>query len=294
MSLTEIFDETIEEMEEENLFSLMSGLCEKAERYGIKESNDEKRFLDIIRILLNFASLAVRVQIAKEVLEYKGLPEELYLYFACDEIVIARDFLQPDYLLSDEALLHIAKNTSTDHRMLLVERSELPPDVVQEVMRANETPVIRLMNQNEDVAIFYEYDDYGKDEDKDIWDNDEETQTERENPLDEMMILYADKARFNDVIELLAKTGKLPKETVKNVFSNKDSEPISLLCKSLGMGIEAFEVLIKFRCRRLGQLERLAETSVASYPDIDDEYAKAMLIDLQGQAARLVKARAMA
>lgn len=294
MSLAHIFEDTIENMEEENLHSLIIGLCESGSERSIAGSADERKFLKIIALLLGFAGYSIRASVGEHVREMKGLPGELYLYFACDDIKIARLFLQPEFPLSNDDMMHIVKNTTTEHRLALVEREDLPPEVVQEIMRLNEVHVVRAMNQNETAAIFYEYDDsFGDDSGMgigaDIGDF-QQNVSAKENPLDVMTKLFSEKSRFVDMIELLAKSGKLPKGTVKDLFGKKDVEPISILCKGLGMSEEAFAALAKFRCRRLGQLERLAENAVLAYPEIEEEYAKAMLVDLQGQAARMVKA----
>ena len=294
MSLVDIFDDTISNLENEGLLSLVVGLCEKRRDHGALDDKDEEKFLSIIRLLLGTAAYNYREAIAGKIREMEGLPSELYLYFACDDLPIAKLFIEQEFSLSSDDMIHIVKNTTMDHRLLLVEREDLPPEVVQEIMRTNEANVIRVMNQHETNAVFYEYDDSLGDDGsmRGTYDEDEDDE-DKENPLDAMIKMFCEKSRFVDIIELLAKTGELPKETVKDLFGNKDVEPISILCKSLGMGEEAYAMLAQFRCRRLGQLERLAETAVEAYPAIDVEYAKTMLVDLQGQAARLVKSRAV-
>lgn len=294
MSLAQIFDDTISSMENDNLHSLIVGLCQKRSSHGSLEDLDEKKFLKITSFLLGTIAYNIRAAIAGEIRELEGLPSELYLYFACDDVPIAKLFIQPEFSLTSDDMLHIIKNTTVEHRLLLVEREDLPPEVVQEIMRMNEANVIRVMNKNESTAIFYEYDDsLGDDGSMSlVVEEDDQADVEKENPLDVMTMMFCEKSRFVDIIELLAKAGELSKETVKDLFGKKEVEPISILCKGLGMGEEAFATLAQFRCRRLGQLERLAENAMEAYPQIDDEYAQSMLVDLKGQAARLVKARA--
>lgn len=295
MSLAEIFEDTIENLEEQNLHGLIVGLCESRSNNGPVEEPDEKKFLNIIAFLLGIAGYSVRASVAGHIREMTNLPSELYLYFACDDVQIAQLFLQPEFSLSAEDMMHIVKNTTIEHRMALVEREDLPPEVVQEIMRMNEVKVIRAMNQNETTALFFEYDDsLGDDGSMSMeyyLDAEGQDGAEKENPLDVMTKMFCEKSRFVDVIELIAKAGEVPKGTVKDLFGNKDVAPISILCKGIGMGEEAYATLVKFRCRRLGQLERLAETAIEKYADIEDEFAMSMLIDLQGQAARMVKAR---
>lgn len=294
MSLADIFHNTIENMEEKDLRSLIVGLCETRAGFEALSESDENKFLTIIGFLLGTADYKTRAAIAGIIRDVEGLPSKLYLYFACDDVQIAQLFLQPEFHLSTDDMLHIVQNTTTQHRLALVEREDLPPEVIQEIMRKNEVNVIRRMNENETAAVFYEYDDSLGDDDSMnlVAEEDEADEVEAENPLDVMTKLFCEKSRFVDVIELLAKAGQLPKETVKNLFGNKEAEPISILCKALDMGEEAFAMLAQFRCRRLGQLERLAETAIVAYGEIEEDYAKSMLVDLQGQAARMVKARA--
>lgn len=294
MSLAQIFDDTISSMENDNLHSLIVGLCQMRSTHGVLEDFDEQKFLKIVSFLLGTIPYNIRASVAGEIREIEGLPSQLYLYFACDDVPIAKLFIQPEFSLTNDDMLHIVKNTTVEHRLLLVEREDLPPEVVQEIMRMNEANVIRVMNKNETTAIFYEYDDsLGDDGSMSLAiEEDEQGDQTNENPLDLMTMMFCEKSRYVDIIELLAKAGELSKETVKDLFAKKEVEPISILCKGLGMGDEAFASLAQFRCRRLGQLERLAENAMEAYTQIDVDYAQSMLIDLKGQAARLVKARA--
>ncbi|MBA4783403.1 MAG: hypothetical protein H2045_09325 [Rhizobiales bacterium] len=301
MSLAKIFEEALESMEVQNLHALIVGLCSKAVKHRIIGHADEAKFVKIIGLLLGLADYRVRANAAEQLADTKGLPPEIYLYFACDDITIAGMFLEPGSVLPPASQVHIAKYTTTEHRLMLVARKDLSPEAVQEIMRTNDVRVIRAMNENETAALFYEYDDSppGELDNRlqsiiDDLSGGESKPSAKENPLDTMIKLFCEKSRFVDIIEVLAKNGQLPKETVKGLFANKDSEPISILCKGLGVSEEAYGALAKFRCRRLGQLERLADTAREQYPGIDGDYAKAMLIELQGSAVRMVRAKSQA
>ena len=104
-----------------------------------------------------------------------------------------------------------------------------------------------------------------------------------------MLKAYVGNSRFADIIELLAKHGDTSKEMVKSMFSRKEAEPISIYCRGIGVGTEAFGELIKFRCRRLGQMERLAENAIAAYEEISHDYAQSMLIELKEQAPQIAR-----
>lgn len=196
MSLAEIFEETMEDLEEVTLQTLIVGLCEKGRYYAISGSPDEKRFLKIVSLLLGMADYRTRAGAAEHICEIKGLPGEIYLYFASDDIMIARLFLEPSFPLSTDDMLHIVRHTTTAHRLELVKRHDLPPEVVQAVMLTNEVNVIRAMNENEENAVFYEYDDSLPVDDRargalDGYDDGQGEKAVKENPLSAMLQLYS-------------------------------------------------------------------------------------------------------
>ena len=92
-------------------------------------------------------------------------------------------------------------------------------------MRHNEVDVIRAMNETEEQAIFFEYDDSLVVDDKDTllegygFEVDVDDELDIENPLDLMIKAYVENSRFADIIELLAKHGDTSKEMMKSMFS---------------------------------------------------------------------------
>lgn len=291
MSLVELFDEATKSMEKQNLPALVIALLDQADKNEIIGSPDEHRFLKIISLLLGQASEPMRAKIANHVKDLSNLPSDIYLYFACDIIEIAEPFLSKDFNLPPKDLMHLINYGSTDHRLALVSRDDLTPEMTHEILRLNEVNVIRKMNENEATAVFFEYtDNFVKDgDDILVTELDDEVDTETDNPLDLALKMYSQKARYSDVIELLAGQAELPRDTVKGLFSKKEPEPISILCKGLGISNDAFAELARFRSRRLGQLERLADHVRDAYPDIDETYAQTMLTDLQSQAVNLAR-----
>lgn len=296
MSLTDIFDATIESLREPDMASLICTLCQKAQEKQILKSPDEGRFLKVVSFLLGTTDYDIRKKVSEQLLHMAGLPSDVYLYFACDDIAIAKPFLEPDFALSSSDLLHIARYGTTDHRMILVTRRDLNAEIVREIMKHDESVVIRELTRQNEAAVFFEYDDTlsaDKEDEADMllegYDADFQQDLNIENPLDIMIRSYAEKSRFADIIELLARQSGLPKEMVKTMFSKKDVEQVSILCRGLGIGEDAFGELARFRCRRLGQLERLGEQATEAYGKIDIAYAEAMLNDLQGHTAQFAR-----
>lgn len=293
MAIADLFEAVVEGMEEQTLSAFLVALIKSGRSDDLETDSDKRRYIAIVRYLLGVADFITRKDAAEAALNTKGLPSEIYLYFACDNIQIAEVFLDPSFNLSEDDLLHIIKYCSREHRLGMLAREDLTPNLRQEILRHNEVDVIRAMNENEERAIFFEYDDSLVIDDKNaqLYDYglDVDDELEIENPLDLMIKAFVENSRFADIIELLAKHGDTSKEMVKNMFSRKEAEPISVYCRGIGVGAEAFSALAKFRCRRLGQMERLAENAVAAYEEISLDYAQAMLVDLKEQSPQLAR-----
>lgn len=295
MAIADLFEAVVGGMEEETLSAFLVELLKSGTSDDLETDADQRRYMAIVRYLLGIADFTSRKEAAEVALNLKGMPSDVYLYFACDNMQIASVFLAPTFELSESDLLHIAKYCSKEHRLELIAREDLTPTIRQEILRHNEVDVIRAMNENEERAIFFEYDDtlvidksdpafesYG-------FDFGVDDELEIENPLDLMIKAFVENSRFADIIELLAKQGNTSKEMVKSMFALKDAEPISIYCRGIGVGSEAFDALARFRSRRLGQMERLAENAIAAYDEISHEYAQAMLIDLKEQAPQIAR-----
>ena len=292
MAIADLFETVVEGMEEQTLSAFLVALVKSGKSNDLETDGDKRRYVAIVRYLLGVADFVARKDAAEAAINTQGLPSDIYLFFACDNIQIAQVFLEPDFPLSEGDLLHIVKYCSRDHRLGLLARDDLTPNLRQEILRHNEVDVIRQMNENEERAIFFEYDDNLVVEgvsDLDGYGFDVDNELEIENPLDLMIKAYVGNSRFADIIELLAKHGETSKEMVKSMFSRKEVEPISIYCRGIGVGTEAFGELVKFRCRRLGQMERLAENAVVAYEEISHEYAQAMLVELKEQAPQIAR-----
>lgn len=292
MAIADLFETVVEGMEEQTLSAFLVALIESGKSDDLETEADQRRYVAIVRYLLGVADFIARKDAAEAALNTQGLPSDIYLFFACDNIQIAQVFLEPTFPLSEDDLLHIVKYCSSEHRLKLLTRDDLTPNLRQEILRHNEVDVIRAMNENEERAIFFEYDDNVVVEgvgDLDGYAFDVDDELEIENPLDLMLKAYVGNSRFADIIELLAKHGDTSKEMVKSMFSRKEAEPISIYCRGIGVGTEAFGELIKFRCRRLGQMERLAENAIAAYEEISHDYAQSMLIELKEQAPQIAR-----
>ncbi|MEP3231670.1 MAG: hypothetical protein ABJN04_05940 [Hyphomicrobiales bacterium] len=293
MAIADLFEAVVEGMEEQTLNAFLVALIKSGKSDDLETDSDQRRYVAIVRYLLGVADFLTRKDAAEAALNTKGLPSEIYLYFACDNIQIAEVFLDPTFELSEDDLLHVIKHCSRAHRLGLLDREDLTPNLRQEILRHNEVDVIRAMNENEERAIFFEYDDSLVIEDKNAelegYGFDVDNELEIENPLDLMIKAFVENSRFADIIELLAKQGDTSKEMVKSMFSRKEAEPISIYCRGIGVGTEAFSALAKFRCRRLGQMERLAENTIVAYDEISHEYAQAMLVDLKQQSPQLAR-----
>ena len=292
MAIADLFEAVVEGMEEQTLSAFLVALIESGTSDDLDSDGDKRRYVAIVRYLLGIADFVSRKDAAEAALNTQGLPSDIYLFFACDNIQIAEVFLEPTFHLGEDDLLHIVKYCSREHRLGLLAREDLTPTLRQEILRHNEVDVIRAMNEHEERAIFFEYDDnvvVAGIDDLEGYDFDVDDELEIENPLDLMIKSFVANSRFADIIELLAKHGDTSKEMVKSMFSRKEAEPISIYCRGIGVGTEAFGELVRFRCRRLGQMERLAENAVAAYEEISHDYAQAMLVDLKEQAPQIAR-----
>lgn len=297
MSLASLFETALQELQSQRLPDLVIALCEASLEQDLSDTGEEQKLIGIVEYLLGIADWSARKEIADRVITMSGLSSQIYLCFACDRFSIAEPFLMPDFYLSVEDCLHIARNTTKEHRVALTRRAELPSVVVQELMRSGEIEVVRALNENQEDAVIFEYDDTidpeavpGEGDD----DGENSDAAQEINALDLMVSNFAAKSRYSDLIETLSKNAHLPKAIVKELFSKPEAEPFSILCKGLGVGDDAFSVVAQFRSRRLGQLARLGEQAAEDYRSLDSEYALAMLKELQAQNSWLPNVAGMA
>ncbi|MEO1067107.1 MAG: DUF2336 domain-containing protein [Pseudomonadota bacterium] len=292
MSFAKILDGAIERLEDESLASLIIAVCQSATEHGLDDGETEKRFIKVMGFLLGIASDDIRKDVGQVIEEMHYLPNDVKLMFACDDIEIAAPFLAPGCVLSTENYIHIAKEATKAHRLLLAEHTDLKPEVVHELLRHGEVDVVHAVTRNEQIAVFYEYDDSFEEKENEfdfffdagVAGGEDDLQKHVTNALDAVLVNMAQSSRLADLIEAISKNAQLPKQTVKSLFSKREAEPFSILCKGLGIGEDAFKTIAQFRCRRLGQLERLADQVSEAYGEIDKEYADAMVSDLQRQS----------
>lgn len=287
MALSGLIDSAIESLTNGNTDADLSGLlvelCRAAQDETLDNPAERKKFVAVVSYLLGIADWNTRFSAGEQIIGMANLPSEVFLFYACDKFSIAKTFLQDDVDFSDEDLLHVVRTATIEHRMAVAERSDLTPTVVRELMRQGGLPVIRKLAENEDSAIFYEYDDTGELGDGELEFGSDLANSEdgKQTILDQIVIGYAEKRRYADLIEALAKGSSVPKAIVKDMFQDTDHKPFLMFCKGIGIGDDAFASVSRFRVRRLGQLDRIAEQSVEEYQQLERQNAEAMVEKLQ-------------
>ena len=87
--------------------------------------------------------------------------------------------------------------------------------------------------------------------------------------LSDALIHLADGDRGPDITHFLAAITEMDEAVVSNAFYQASDEPITILCKSLDVTVDAFTTLIRLRCNKLKQPLSEAGRCIARYKDID-------------------------
>ena len=102
----------------------------------------------------------------------------------------------------------------------------------------------------------------------------------------------ADEGRFSGVCIFLGGVALLPEKTINGALLNVDSMPITIICRGLGLTVDAFEAITHMRCERLSLPHEEIALQVQRFRDFKASEAEKALAVLQLRKAKELKTSA--
>lgn len=117
--------------------------------------NDRERALmgDILRRILHDIEISVRRQVANAVADQKGLPHDLLVFLANDQIEVAYPILRKSRVLHDTDLIEVIRNRTEEHQLAIANRYHVSEVVCDALVQTGRHEVIRELLQNPDANI---------------------------------------------------------------------------------------------------------------------------------------------
>ncbi|TDQ84047.1 uncharacterized protein (DUF2336 family) [Dongia mobilis] len=133
------------------LFTVMGDLFHA--KNEILSAQERALMLDILEKLLTEVARAVRHRMALKLAGAPGVPRELAVLLANDEIEIATPILMKCSALEDIDLIEVIRNRSRQHILAVAMRRDLSTQVSDALVETGDKDVIRTLLENQDAAI---------------------------------------------------------------------------------------------------------------------------------------------
>lgn len=133
------------------LFAVMGDLFHT--RNEILNAQERALMLDILEKLLGEVARDVRHRLAVKLADAPGVPRELAVLLANDEIDIATPILMQSAALQDIDLIEVIRNRSRQHVLAVAMRRDLSTQVSDALVETGDKDVIRALLENLDAQI---------------------------------------------------------------------------------------------------------------------------------------------
>ena len=133
------------------LFAVMGDLFHA--KNEILNAQERALMLDILEKLLSDVAREVRHRLALKLSDAPGVPRELAVLLANDEIDIATPILMQSHALQDIDLIEIVRNRSRQHVLAVAMRRDLSTQVSDSLVETGDKDVIRALLENLDARI---------------------------------------------------------------------------------------------------------------------------------------------
>lgn len=116
---------------------------------------DRERALmaDILRRVLRDIEISVRRQVARALAPHEGMPHDLMVFLANDDIAVAYPILRDSRVLQDADLIEVIRNRTEEHQLAIANRYYVSAAVCEALVQTGRQEVIRELLQNRDAAI---------------------------------------------------------------------------------------------------------------------------------------------
>ncbi len=124
-----------------------------AEQGRVLTDRERALMADILRRILREIETSVRRQVAQAIATQDGLPRDLLVFLANDEIEVAFPILRGSRVLQDEDLIEVIRNRTLEHQLAIANRYHVSAAVSEALVQTGRQEVIRELLQNKDATI---------------------------------------------------------------------------------------------------------------------------------------------
>ncbi len=133
------------------LFAVMGDLFH--DRSDILSAQERALMLDILEKLIGDVARDVKRKLALRLADAPGLPRELAILLANDEIDVASPILLKSAVLQDVDLIEVIRHRSQQHILTIAMRRDLSSNVADALVETGDRDVIRTLLENQDANI---------------------------------------------------------------------------------------------------------------------------------------------
>jgi uncharacterized protein (DUF2336 family) len=133
------------------LFAVMGDLFH--DRSDVLSAQERALMLDILEKLIGEVARDVKRKLALRLADAPGLPRELAVLLANDEIDVATPILLRSAVLQDVDLVEVIRHRSRQHILTIAMRRDLSSTVSDALVETGDRDVIRTLLENQDASI---------------------------------------------------------------------------------------------------------------------------------------------
>jgi uncharacterized protein (DUF2336 family) len=133
------------------LFAVMGDLFH--DRSDVLSAHERALMLDILEKLIGEVARDVKRKLALRLADAPGLPRELAVLLANDEIDVATPILLRSAVLQDVDLIEVIRHRSRQHILTVAMRRDLSSTVSDALVETGDRDVIRTLLENQDASI---------------------------------------------------------------------------------------------------------------------------------------------
>lgn len=133
------------------LFAVIGDLFH--ERQDVVSAQERALMLDILEKLIGDVARDVRRKLALKLADAPGVPRELALLLANDEIEVATPILMRSTALQDVDLVEIIRHRSRQHILAVAMRRDVTSTVSEALVETGDRDIIRTLLENQDASI---------------------------------------------------------------------------------------------------------------------------------------------
>ncbi len=106
-------------------------------------------FGDVVSRVLDEVAVEIRAEVSERLSDVEHTPRQLMMRLAQDEITVASPVLRSSSALTDDDLVHIAKNHSQDHLLAISDRKTLTEQVTDALVDKGNKAVLHSVTDNQ-------------------------------------------------------------------------------------------------------------------------------------------------